>query len=130
MIIRAKGARAGIKEYLEKGQMKGRFFDRDQLDSREILANGDLGIVDDIINNISNDGEKYFHITLSFKEDYIPKETLNNIAMEFRDFYFKAYTDEEICFYAEAHLPKIKSYRDRSTNEIVERKPHIHVVVP
>ena len=108
MLIRAKGARSGIKEYLEKGQMKDRFFDRDQLDHREILY-GDLGLIDDTINNLRNDGEKYFHFTLAFKEDSIPREKLSAITQEFRDFYFKAYTDDEISFYAEAHLPKIKS---------------------
>ncbi len=43
--------------------MKDRFFDRDQLDHREILS-GDFGLIDDTINNLSNDGEKYFHFTL------------------------------------------------------------------
>ncbi|MCF9846254.1 relaxase, partial [Vibrio parahaemolyticus] len=33
-------------------------------------------------------------------------------------------------FYAEAHLPKIKTYLDQATGESVERKPHIHVVIP
>ncbi|CRL46892.1 hypothetical protein SGGMMB4_05861 (plasmid) [Sodalis glossinidius str. 'morsitans'] len=41
-----------------------------------------------------------------------------------------AYEDEEYNFYAEAHLPKIKSVADRKTGETVERKPHIHIFVP
>lgn len=129
MLIRANGARSGIKEYLERGQMKDRFYDRDQLDERVVLT-GDLSLVDHIINNYENDGEKYFHFTLAFKEDYIDKDVLSQITTEFREFYFKGYTDEEISFYAEAHLPRLKAYKDRSTGEIVERKPHIHVVVP
>ncbi|MBP9741729.1 MAG: relaxase/mobilization nuclease domain-containing protein [Burkholderiales bacterium] len=129
MLIRANGARAGIREYLEKGQMKDRFFDRDQLDHREILT-GDLTVIDEIINNYDNEGEKYFHFTLSFKEDYVSKEDLHKITQEFREFYFRAYTNDEVCFYAEAHLPKLKSYQDKSTGELVERKPHIHVIVP
>ena len=130
MLIRVTGANSGIKEYLEKGQMKDRFFDRDQLDERKVLLDGDLNIVDDIINTIDKDGDKYFHYTLSFKEDFISEETLNSIAKEFRDYYFTAYKDEELCFYAEAHLPKIKSYQDKASGELVERKPHIHIVVP
>lgn len=41
-----------------------------------------------------------------------------------------AYEDEEYNFYAEAHLPKIKSVVDRKTGEPVERKPHIHIFIP
>lgn len=32
--------------------------------------------------------------------------------------------------YAEAHLPKIRHIQDNSTGELVERKPHIHIVIP
>lgn len=130
MLIRANGGSSGIKEYLEKGQMKDRFFDRDQLDERQILLDGDLNTVDDIINSIDNSGEKYFHFTLAFKEDQVSDEVLAGVTKEFRDFYFKSYNDDEICFYAEAHLPKIKSYRNNKTGALVERKPHVHVIVP
>lgn len=129
MLIRASGAHSGIKEYLEKGQMKDRYFSRDQLDKRHIIF-GDLDMVDMIVNQIESEGERYFHYTLSFKEDEIKPELLEKITQEFKEFYFGSYTDDELCFYAEAHLPKIKSYKDKKTGEIVERKPHIHVVIP
>lgn len=129
MLIRVKGAHSGIKEYLEKGQMKDRYFGRDQLDKRVVLC-GDLEMVDTIVNQIDTESDRYSHYTLSFKEDEIKPELLEKITQEFREYYFGSYTDDEICFYAEAHLPKIKSYIDYKNGEIVERKPHIHIVVP
>lgn len=132
MIIRISGGNSGIKEYLENGQKQDRYFSRDDLDQRVIL-NGDLEIADTIINNIPNaeiEKDRYLHITISFKEDSIATELLENISNEFREFYFKAYSDDELCFYSEAHLPKIKSYRHASDDTFIYRKPHIHIVVP
>ncbi|WP_334021989.1 LPD7 domain-containing protein [Burkholderia orbicola] len=118
-----------MKDYLEKGQKSGRDFDRDELDERVILA-GDLELTDAIINGIESEGERYKTITLSFKEDGIPQDTLRAIVEEFKEFAFAAYEDDEYNFYAEAHLPKIKSYTNQKTGEFIERKPHIHIVVP
>lgn len=129
MLTRVSGGHSGIKEYLELGHKQGREFSRDELDERVILA-GDLEFTQQIIDGIEIDGERYLHITLSFKEDEIPNETLRAIAEDFRKFMFSAYKDDEYNFYAEAHLPKIKSYEHQTTGEIVERKPHIHIVVP
>ncbi len=42
----------------------------------------------------------------------------------------RAFQDDEYSFYAEAHLPRIKSYTHAKTGEVVERKPHIHIVIP
>lgn len=132
MLIRINSGKSGIKEYLEEGQKQDRFYSRDELDQRVIL-NGDLEVVDELIQIMDkNDVErsKYFHITLAFKEDVINEQVLKDISREFREFYFKAYNDDELHYYAEAHLPKIKSYVDAKTGEIIKRKPHIHVVVP
>ena len=129
MIIRFNGGVGGIKEYLEKGQTKERFYDRDQLDERVILA-GNLNTTDSIIKQIDDSGQKYYHVTLAFKEDNISNDTLKEITTEFKDFFLKAYSEDEIHFYAEAHLPKLKSYHDKSTGDLVERKPHIHIVIP
>ena len=41
MLIRINGGAGGIKEYLEDGQKKDRFYTRDELDERVIL-DGDL----------------------------------------------------------------------------------------
>ena len=128
MLIRTNGGKSGIKEYLEKGQKHDRYFTRDDLDERYII-NGDLEIVDKLISGIQSNGEKYFHITLAFKEDHIEPKILENISQEFRDFYFNAFSDNEIMYYSEAHLPRIKSYKDKDNN-LIERKPHLHIVVP
>lgn len=128
MLIRTNGGESGIKDYLEDGQKRDRYNSRDELDERVILA-GNLDFADNTINAMSNAGEKYFHVTLSFKEDHVPNETLKQIADEFRLFYFHAYDDAEIQYYAEAHLPKIKSYKS-ANGELIERKPHIHITMP
>jgi hypothetical protein len=129
MIIRFNNGKAGIKNYLETGQSKDRFYDRDELDERLVLS-GNLNIIDHVINNIDNSGEKYLHITLAFKEDYISNNILKDINNEFKDFFLNAYSSDEIPFYSEAHLPKIKSYTSKQTGDLVERKPHIHIVIP
>lgn len=129
MLIRVSGASSGIKEYLEKGHKDGRENTRDELDQRLIL-DGDLELTDEIINHMNNSGERYLHITLSFKEDEVSPETMREIVADFKSFAMTAYDADEYNFYAEAHYPKIKSYTHRETGEFIERKPHIHVVIP
>ncbi len=129
MLIRISGGIQGIKEYLENGQKQGRDFSRDELDERVILA-GDLEATDAVIQRMDNDGEKYLHVTIAFKEDEIDRETLAAVAREFEYFAFAAYDQDEYSFCAEAHLPRVKSYTNEQTGEFIERKPHIHVVVP
>lgn len=129
MLIRVNGASSGIKEYLENGRKDGRDFSRDELDERMILS-GDLELTDAIINSMDNEGDRYLHVTLSFKEDEISPETLRAIVGEFKEFAMTAYDQDEYNFYAEAHLPKIKSYVHQQSGELIERKPHIHVVIP
>lgn len=129
MLIRVRGGREGIKDYLERGQKDGREFGRDQLDERVILS-GDLALTHAVINDMGNSGERYLHITLSFREDKIDRDKLKSITEEFRDFALSAYQPDEYNFYAEAHLPRIKSYTNKQTGQEVERKPHIHVVLP
>jgi len=129
MLIRISGHHDGIKDYLENGQKQDREFSRDEIDERVILA-GDLDITNAIIQSIDTDAERYKTITLAFKEDEIEPATLQAIVRDFEAFAFAAYEPDEYCLYAEAHLPKIKSYTDRKTGEPVERKPHIHLVIP
>lgn len=129
MLIRVDGGNAGIKEYLEEGIKNGRDYTRDELDHRAIL-DGELDLTNKIILGMESKGQRYLHITLAFKEDHIDNDTLKAITQDFKAFAFKAYDDDEYNFYAEAHLPKIKSYVDKSTGESIERKPHIHVVIP
>ncbi|SOE53990.1 Relaxase/Mobilisation nuclease domain-containing protein [Burkholderia sp. OK233] len=129
MLIRVRGYHDGIKAYLEKGQKQGREMERDEMDERVILA-GDLDLTNDIIQSIDTDAERYLNVTLSFKEDEVDRELLGEIVREFEAFAFAAYRPDEYNFYAEAHVPRIKSYADRKTGEPVERKVHVHVVIP
>ncbi|MBN3733195.1 relaxase/mobilization nuclease domain-containing protein, partial [Burkholderia sp. Tr-20390] len=129
MLIRVSGYHDGVKEYLENGQKQDREFSRDEMDERVILA-GDLEITNEIIQSIESEGERYHTVTLSFKEDEIDRATLAAIVKDFEAFALTAYRPDEYSFYAEAHLPKIKSYLNRKTGEPVERKPHIHIVIP
>ncbi|MGA4289640.1 LPD7 domain-containing protein [Ralstonia nicotianae] len=129
MLIRVRGHHDGVKGYLENGQKHDREFTRDEMDERVILA-GDLDLTDALIQSIATDAERYLHITLAFKEDELPREVMVEIARDFEAFMFSAFRPEEYNFYAEAHVPKLKSYADRKTGELVERKVHIHVVVP
>lgn len=125
------GRHDGVKEYLEAGQKLGRDLGRDELDERVMLA-GDLELTDAIIQSIDTDPDvaRYLSITLSFKEDDVNRETLDAVVREFQAFAFTAYRPDEYNFYAEAHLPRIKSYQDGRTGQLVERKPHIHIVIP
>ncbi len=129
MLIRVRGHHDGIKEYLENGQKHDREFARDEMDERVILA-GDLDLTDAVIQSIATDAERYLHITLSFKEDELSREVLAEITRDFEAFMFSAFRPGEYNIYAEAHVPKLKSYADRKTGDLVERKVHIHVVVP
>lgn len=129
MLIRVTGGTDGIAEYLVNGQKQDREMSRDELDERVIL-DGDLDLTDTIIKNMDKEGERYLHITLAFKEDVLTQETLRDITDDFKAFTMTAYDTDEFNFYAEAHLPKIKSYTNCKTGELVERKPHIHIVIP
>jgi len=129
MLNRIGGGDDGIKAYLEDGTKQGRLWTRDELDERVILA-GDLGVTDAVISAMDGDGEKYLHITLAFKEDYVEGFLLAEVVRSFEQFAFSAYRKDEFCFYAEAHLPRIKSYTNVKTGEFVERKPHIHFIIP
>ncbi|CAN7697369.1 hypothetical protein LJR029_003938 [Caballeronia sp. LjRoot29] len=120
-----------MKEYLEDGRKLGRELERDEMDERVILV-GDLDLTNSIIQsiNVASNIDRYLSVTLSFKEDEVSRETLLAITEEFRAFVSAAYRPDEINFYAEAHLPKVKSYLDDASGKLVERKPHIHVVIP
>lgn len=129
MLTRVSGGTEGIKEYLEAGKKAGRSLHRDQLDERVVLA-GDLELTDAIIQARQGRGERYLHITLSFREDHLAREQLQAIADEFRRFAFSAFDDDEYAFYAEAHLPRQKTLPNRQSGGVVERKPHLHIVIP
>lgn len=129
MLIRITGGREGIAEYLVHGQKQDRDWARGELDERVVL-DGDLELTNAVIQGLEKEGERYLHITLAFKEDALTAETLKSITSDFKQFAMNAYEADEFNFYAEAHLPKIKSYTHGRTGQSIERKPHIHVVIP
>ena len=129
MLIRVRGYHDGIKAYLEQGQKQDRELERDEMDERVILA-GDLALTNDIIQSMDTQAERYINVTLSFKEDEVSREVLAAIVRGFEAFAFAAYRPDEYNFYAEAHVPRLKSYADRRSGELVERKVHLHVVIP
>lgn len=130
MLIRVSGYNSGVKEYLEEGVKNGREFTREELDERLILY-GDLDLTEKVYQSIPNRGQnRYTTFTLSFREDEISEADLQNITREMREFIAYAYDGVEYNFYAEAHIPKIKTVYDKRTGEKVERKPHIHIVIP
>ena len=130
MIIRISGGNDGVAEYLENGRKAEREFTRDELDHRLIL-DGNLDATNKIIQSIENTGqERYLHITLSFQENDVSHETIKAVTEEYKTLLMNAYSQDEYCFYAEAHLPKIKNITNNHTGDLVERKPHIHIVIP
>ncbi|MGY2492843.1 LPD7 domain-containing protein [Cupriavidus sp. CP313] len=131
MLIRIDRRHDGVKAYLEHGQKKGRDQSRDELDERVVLL-GDLDFADAVIQSIDAEPNvsRYVTVTLSFKEDEVDIGTMRAVAEEFEAFVFSAYRPDEYVVYAEAHLPKVKSYVDQKTGLLVERKPHIHMVLP
>lgn len=129
MLTRIRGGSAGVFAYLRDGRKAGRKYSRAELDNRVVLA-GNMALSESIVNAMSNRGEKYLHITLSFREDELPLETLQAITDEFQQFCMAAFRADEYSFYAEAHLPRIKSYTNLKTGFRVIRKPHIHIVIP
>lgn len=131
MLIRITGGVSGqkLKEYLATGEKKGREQTRDELDERVILV-GDLELTAYLIDSLDTEGERFLHVTLAFKEDKIDVEIMKVITEEFRQFAFAAYGGDEFNMYAEAHIPKVKSYTSIENGEFIERKPHIHIAIP
>ncbi|MDN5051354.1 hypothetical protein PJV92_05290 [Aliarcobacter butzleri] len=127
MIVEISGGESGIAEYLKGGRKKDRNFTRKEADKRVTLS-GDLKVTDSIIKSLEFK-ENYTHITFAFKEDFVSIEDLKKAVFEFENFVKVAYSNDELNIYAEAHLPKLKSYVSKN-GEVVIRKPHIHIVIP
>lgn len=128
MFTKYSGGRSGIKEYFESGRKTGREMSRDEMDERIVLV-GDLDVTHALIESMDTEGEKYIHITHAFKEDYVSPEILHAVVDKYRELAMSAYNQDEYCLYAEAHIPKIKSYSGEADGQDIERKPHIHMVI-
>ncbi len=130
MLARIGGGNSGIVYYLETGQKQGRELGRDDLDYR-VCLDGNIEQLDQVIDSIADKGqERYLHISLSFHENQIDNEVLKAVCDEYKTLLMNAYDSDEYCFYAEAHIPKVKNIVDEKTGLLIERKPHIHIVIP
>lgn len=123
-------AGSGVVEYLENGIKNGRDLSRDELDQR-VCIDGNIELTETLINAISDsDRDNYYHITLSFKERDIDTETIEAVYKDFKSKLLVAYETSEYNVYAEIHHPKVKNYEDARTGELIERLPHVHMVIP
>lgn len=131
MLARVSSGKDGIVEYLESGIKSGRELSRDELDER-VCIDGSLNVTDTIIKGL-NESERennYLHITLSFGEKDISQDAIIAAYSEYKEKVMNAFNSDEYNIYAEIHLPKVKSYKDKKTNETIERFPHVHIVLP
>jgi len=132
----------GIREYLESGRKKGREYDRDLIDERIPLI-GDIDLMDDTIKSIETlqkGDSKYLHISLSFAEKFtnsnnpepgeINLDLMQKALSQYKEDLMAAYEPDEYVFYAEAHIPKVTHDIHAQTGELIERLPHIHIVIP
>jgi hypothetical protein len=133
MLVRIRGGVEGLAEYLRNGRKAGRSEHRDELDERLVLF-GNLEQTEALIDAMDTDGERYLHVTLSFREDEVREDTLRGVTDTWRRLAMAGYDDDEYCLYAEAHIPKIKSYtcvnEETGVTELVERYVHIHIAIP
>jgi hypothetical protein len=131
MLARVTSGQSGIVEYLKNGMKSGREFSRDVLDDR-VTIDGNINITDVLIKEMNQDGRKenYLHITLSFGERDLKEEKIIEAYRDYKRSIMSAYSDDEFNVYAEIHYPKIKSYRDKKTGDLIERFPHVHMVIP
>lgn len=131
MLARVTSGKDGIVEYLEHGVKSGRELSRDELDER-VCIDGSLSVTDQLISQLNDSGREsnYLHVTLSFGERDISEETIIEAYSAYKQNIMNAYDSDEYNIYAEIHFPKIKSYKDRKTGDIIERFPHVHIVIP
>ena len=130
MIIRFEGGNHGIASYLRDGGKVGRDIHRDELDHRVVLT-GNLDVTDNVITSIEDKGQdRYLRVVISFYEDEVSTEKMIDIVEDYKSILMSAYKEEEYNFYAEAHIPRMKNDIDYETGELIERKTHIHVVIP
>jgi hypothetical protein len=129
MLTRISEGRGGWREYLEEGRIDGLSSTHNDRDKRVVL-DGDIDLTGLIIKSMNNKGGKYLHFSLFFREDFIDDETLRSIVSDFKLFFFSAYEPEEFNSYAEAHLPRIKSYVSEKTGKTIDRRIVVHILTP
>ena len=131
MIIRIQEGTQGIVNYLIDGRKQGREYTRDNLDSRLTLS-GNINMLETVIDamHVRDGSAKYKHVTLGLAETQISEEKLQEICSRFKELLLNAYDENEVCFYAEAHIPKVTHDVDYTNGTMRERLPHIHIVIP
>lgn len=131
MLARVSSNKLGIVDYLKNGHKSGRSLSRDELDDR-VCIDGDLNLTDEVIKqlNIQGKDNNYLHITLSYAERDLTESKIVDSYNQYKELLMSAYNVDEFNVYAEIHYPKVKSYVDKKTGEVVERFPHVHMVIP
>lgn len=110
MLARISGGNSGIAEYLETGIKNGRDFSRDELDQR-LIIDGDLALTQSVIDSIEDKGQdRYLHITLSFRENDISRETIKAVTEEYKELLLSAYSTDEIQFLCRGAPPQNQIY--------------------
>lgn len=131
MLARVTKGKDGVVDYLVNGMKSGRDFSRNDLDHR-VCIDGNLDVTDKIIKQMNREGRdnNYLHITLSFGEMELSRDAIVDAYGAYKESIMNAYHPDEYNVYAEIHYPKIKSYVNKKTDKIVERLPHVHIVIP
>lgn len=131
MFVKYSKGTTGVVEYLKLGVSKDRDFSREEMDYRQIL-HGDIEELDILLKRLHKPhtiGDNYKHFVITFENDNTINQDLVDITNEFKEFAKYGYEDDELYFYAEAHIPKLKGYPFMS-GEYNHRKPHVHVIIP
>ena len=131
MFVKYSKGTTGVVEYLKLGVSKDRDFSRDEMDIRQVL-HGNIEELDIILkkyNKPNTIGDNYKHFVITFENDNTLDQDIFNITNEFKEFAKYGYKEDELYFYAEAHIPKLKGYPFMS-GEYNHRKPHVHVIIP
>lgn len=145
MVSRITLGKHGLPEYLENGIKSGSTLSREEKDIR-LHIDGSIDALKDSIVFCQSKGWKnsYYHLTLSFTHEEWEKieseGRSQDVVKRYLQLIFPNHdVEQEICYHAEAHIPKIKyePFVRRGANDprvgeegdMTERYPHIHLGV-
>jgi hypothetical protein len=135
-LIRISHREFGLDEYLEKGRMSGRDYERDEMDTR-VPLHGDIDAFSAAVK-FSRTNKKwkhnYDHITIGFSDDEqgLSEDKLRDIVRDVLHYYYGGMydIDSDLVAFAEAHRPRLQTMKDKTTGELNDRLDHIHIGVP
>ena len=135
-LIRISHREQGLENYLEKGRMSGRDYERDEMDTR-VPLHGDIDAFSAAVK-FSRTNKKwkhhYDHITIGFSQDEqgLSEEKLRDIIRDVLHYYYGGMydIDNDLAAFAEAHRPRLQTMKDKTTGELHDRLDHIHIGVP